>query len=101
LMPGRFAIPAAQLVYSLPLSASFFSREGTHELRPTARSSSLSSHRPRDDPRTTAVQGNLRVAAKLDTVAHASAIRCSPAPRFRHRNVKLFQGRLLDPGERS
>ena len=33
LMPGRFAIPPAQLVYSLPLSASFFSREETHELR--------------------------------------------------------------------
>ena len=32
LMPGRFAIPPAQLVYSLPLSASFFSREETHEL---------------------------------------------------------------------
>ena len=32
-MPGRFAIPPAQLVYSLPLSASFFSREETHELR--------------------------------------------------------------------
>ncbi len=33
LMPGRFAIPPAQLVYSLPLSASFFSREETHELQ--------------------------------------------------------------------
>ena len=32
LMPGRFASPPAQLVYSLPLSASFFSREETHEL---------------------------------------------------------------------
>ncbi len=33
LMAGRFAIPPAQLVYSLPLSASFFSREETHELQ--------------------------------------------------------------------
>ena len=33
LMPGRFAIPPAQLVYSLPLSSSFFSREETHELQ--------------------------------------------------------------------
>jgi hypothetical protein len=33
LMPGRVAIPPAQLVYSLPLSASFFSREETHELQ--------------------------------------------------------------------
>ncbi len=32
LMSGRFSIPPAQLVYSLPLSASFFSREETHEL---------------------------------------------------------------------
>ena len=33
LMPGRLAIPPAQLVYSLPLSSSFFSREETHELQ--------------------------------------------------------------------
>src|SRR6185312_14425491 len=32
LLAGRFSIPPAQLVYSLPLSASFFSREETHEL---------------------------------------------------------------------
>ena len=32
LVPGRVAIPPAQLVYSLPLSASFFSREESHEL---------------------------------------------------------------------
>ena len=33
LLPGRFVIPPAQLVYSLPLSSSFFSREESHELR--------------------------------------------------------------------
>jgi hypothetical protein len=33
LVPGRFVIPPAQLVYALPLSASFFSREESHELQ--------------------------------------------------------------------
>src|SRR5262249_34271026 len=33
LVAGRFVIPPAQLVYSLPLSASFFSREESHELQ--------------------------------------------------------------------
>jgi tetratricopeptide (TPR) repeat protein len=33
LVAGRFVIPPAQLVYSLPLSASFFSREETHDLQ--------------------------------------------------------------------
>ncbi|HEY7235412.1 MAG TPA: BatD family protein [Gemmatimonadaceae bacterium] len=32
LLPGRFVIAPAQLVYSLPLSSSFFSREESHEL---------------------------------------------------------------------
>jgi hypothetical protein len=32
LVPGRFVIAPAQLVYSLPLSSSFFSREESHEL---------------------------------------------------------------------
>jgi hypothetical protein len=69
LMAGRFAIPPAQLVYSLPLSASFFSREETHELQtdstviiavePPLRG------RPSDYG---GAVGNLRVAAKLDTI---------------------------------
>ena len=33
LAPGRHVIPEARLVYSLPLSSSFFSREETHTLR--------------------------------------------------------------------
>ena len=68
LLAGRFSIPPAQLVYSLPLSASFFSREETHELEtdstvlvavepPTA-------GRPLDY---VGAVGNLRVAARLDT----------------------------------
>jgi tetratricopeptide (TPR) repeat protein len=69
LMAGRFAIPPALLSYSLPLSASFFSREETHELQtdstviiavePPLRG------RPSDYG---GAVGNLRVAAKLDTV---------------------------------
>ena len=70
LMPGRFSIPPAQLVYSLPLSASFFSREETHELQtdstiivaiepPTAA-------RPSDY---SGAVGDIRLAAKLDTNA--------------------------------
>jgi hypothetical protein len=33
LTPGRYEIPPARLNYSLPLSASFFSREESHQLR--------------------------------------------------------------------
>ena len=33
LTSGRYEIPAARLNYSLPLSASFFSREESHQLR--------------------------------------------------------------------
>lgn len=69
LMPGRFSIPPAQLVYSLPLSASFFSREESHELQTdstvvVAVEPPLQG-RPADYG---GAVGNLRVAAKLDTV---------------------------------
>jgi hypothetical protein len=68
LMPGRFAIPPAQLVYSLPLSASFFSREETHELQTDSTIivavEPPTSGRPADYG---GAVGNLRVAAKLDT----------------------------------
>ena len=68
LMPGRFAIPPAQLVYSLPLSASFFSREETHEMQTDSTIivavEPPTSGRPADYG---GAVGNLRVAAKLDT----------------------------------
>ena len=68
LMPGRFAIPPAQLVYSLPLSASFFSREETHELQTDSTIivavEPPAAGRPADYG---GAVGNLRVAAKLDT----------------------------------
>lgn len=68
LMPGRFAIPPAQLVYSLPLSSSFFSREETHELQTD--STVIIAVEPPVDGRPAdygGAVGNLRVAAKLDT----------------------------------
>ena len=70
LMPGRFAIPPAQLVYSLPLSASFFSREETHELETDSTVivaiDPPTQGRPADFG---GAVGNLRLAARLDTVA--------------------------------
>jgi SH3 domain-containing protein len=70
LMPGRFPIPPAQLVYSLPLSASFFSREETHELQTDSTViiavEPPSQGRPADYG---GAVGDLRVAAKLDTAA--------------------------------
>jgi hypothetical protein len=69
LMPGRFAIPPAQLVYSLPLSSSFFAREETHELQTDSTVivavEPPSTGRPSDYG---GAVGNLHVAAKLDTV---------------------------------
>jgi hypothetical protein len=69
LMPGRFAIPPAQLVYSLPLSASFFSREETHELQTDSTVivavEPPSAGRPLDYG---GAVGNLRLAAKVDTI---------------------------------
>jgi hypothetical protein len=69
LMPGRFSIPPAQLVYSLPLSASFFSREETHELQTD--STVIVAVEPPAQGRPAnfgGAVGNLRVAAKLDTM---------------------------------
>jgi tetratricopeptide (TPR) repeat protein len=68
LLPGRFSIPPAQLVYSLPLSASFFSREESHELQTdstvvVAIEPPLAA-RPADYA---GAVGNLRVSARVDT----------------------------------
>lgn len=67
LMPGRFAIPPAQLVYSLPLSASFFAREETHELQTDSTVivaiDPPANGRPADYG---GAVGNLRVAARID-----------------------------------
>jgi len=68
LMPGRFAIPPAQLVYSLPLSASFFSREETHELETD--STVIVAVAPPVASRPMqygGAVGKLRITAKLDT----------------------------------
>ncbi|MEO7083357.1 MAG: hypothetical protein ABI442_09265 [Gemmatimonadaceae bacterium] len=70
LMPGRFSIPPAQLVYALPLSSSFFSREESHELQTDSTVivavDPPSVGRPADYG---GAVGSLRVAAKLDTNA--------------------------------
>ncbi|HEY4132110.1 MAG TPA: hypothetical protein VGM50_15970 [Gemmatimonadaceae bacterium] len=69
LMAGRFAIPPAQLVYALPLSASFFSREETHELQTD--STVIIAVEPPQTGRPGdfgGAVGHLHVAAKLDTV---------------------------------
>jgi hypothetical protein len=68
LMPGRFAIPPAQLVYSLPLSSSFFSREESHELQTDTTVifavEPPMAGRPSDYG---GAVGNLHVNARLDT----------------------------------
>jgi hypothetical protein len=70
LMPGRFAIPPAQLVYSLPLSASFFSREESHELQTDSTVIVAVDPPTRGRPSDYGgAVGELRVAAKLDTTA--------------------------------
>jgi hypothetical protein len=68
LMPGRFAIPPAQLVYSLPLSSSFFSREETHELQ-TDSTIIVAVEPPLAGrpPEFGGAVGRMRVSAKLDT----------------------------------
>ncbi len=70
LMPGRFSIPPAQLVYALPLSAGFFSREETHELQ-TDSTVIVAVEPPTTGrpPEFGGAVGNLRVAASLDTNA--------------------------------
>jgi hypothetical protein len=92
LMPGRFAIPPAQLVYSLPLSASFFSREETHDLE-TDSTVIVAVEPPLQGrpPEFGGAVGSLRVAAKIDTAGSRVGdpllltVRVSGAG-----NVKLF-----------
>ena len=68
LMAGRFAIPPAQLVYALPLSASFFSREETHELQTDSTVFVAIDPPAQGRPANFGgAVGNLTVAARLDT----------------------------------
>ncbi|MFN2563863.1 MAG: BatD family protein, partial [Gemmatimonadaceae bacterium] len=92
LMAGRFVVPPAQLVYSLALTPTFFSREETHELRtdsavivavepPTA-------FRPTDF---TGAVGALRVVARVDTAAARVGDPLTLSVRVEGTgNVKLF-----------
>ena len=68
LVPGRFVIAPAQLVYSLPLSSSFFSREESHEL--VTDSTFLVAIDPPSAGRPseyTGAVGDLSIASRLDT----------------------------------
>lgn len=70
LAAGRYSVPSAQLVYSLPLSTSFFSREETHTL--VAESLTVIARAPpllgRPSDFVGAV-GDVTIAARLDSVA--------------------------------
>jgi oxygen tolerance protein BatD len=68
LVPGRFVIAPAQLVYSLPLTSSFFSREESHEL--VTDSTILVAVEPPNAGRPgeyTGAVGDLAIASRLDT----------------------------------
>ncbi len=98
LVPGRFVIAPAQLVYSLPLSSSFFSREESHEL--VTDSTILVAIEPPSAGRPneyTGAVGDLAIASKLDA-RHGRVgdpmlltVRLSGAG-----NVKLFPAPKLD-----
>jgi len=89
---GRFSIPSAQLVYSLPLSASFFSREETHTL--VAESLSVVARAPPAMGRPAdyvGAVGDVTIAARIDSAAarvgDPMLLTLSVAGRG---NVKLF-----------
>ena len=68
LVAGRFVIAPAQLVYSLPLSSSFFSREESHEL--VTDSTILVAVEPPPagrPPEYVGAVGDLAIAARLDS----------------------------------
>jgi hypothetical protein len=91
-MAGRFVVPPAQLVYSLALTPSFFSREESHELRTdsaviVAIDPPLA-FRPADF---TGAVGALRVVARVDTAAGRVGDPLTLSVRVEGTgNVKLF-----------
>ena len=98
LVPGRFVIAPAQLVYSLPLSSSFFSREESHEL--VTDSTILVAIEPPSAGRPseyTGAVGDLAIVSKLDSPRGRVGdpmlltVRLSGAG-----NVKLFPAPKLD-----
>jgi hypothetical protein len=92
LMAGRFVVPPAQLVYSLALTPSFFSREESHELRTdsaviVAVDPPLA-FRPADF---TGAVGALRVVARVDTAGGRIGDPLTLSVRVEGTgNVKLF-----------
>jgi hypothetical protein len=98
LTPGRFAIPPARLVYAMPLSYSFFSREESYEVR--SDSVVVVALEP---PRATrpadwaGAVGTLRVSARVDTAAARVGDPVLLTMRISGRgNVKLFPRPRLD-----
>jgi tetratricopeptide (TPR) repeat protein len=98
LAAGRYAIAPARLVYAMPLSYSFFSREESFELRSDSTViiaiEPPAAGRPADYM---GAVGSLRAEARLDT----SAVRAGDAMHLTVRifgagNVKLFPRPLLD-----
>jgi hypothetical protein len=92
LAAGHYVVPSAQLVYSLPLSTSFFSREETHTL--VAESLAVVARAPPTVGRPAdynGAVGDVTIAAHLDSVAarvgDAMVLTLSVAGRG---NVKLF-----------
>ena len=68
LMPGRHVIPPAQLVYTLPRSHSFFSREESHELRTDSVTVVAVEPPVADRPADfTGAVGSFTVSARVDT----------------------------------
>lgn len=92
LMSGRFVVPPAQLVYSLALTPSFFSREESHELRTdsaviVAIDPPLA-FRPADF---SGAVGALRVVSRVDTTAGRVGDPLTLSVRVEGTgNVKLF-----------
>lgn len=98
LVPGRFVIAPAQLVYSLRLSSSFFSREESHEL--VTDSTILVAVNPPNagrPPEYTGAVGDLAIDAHLDT--HRGRVGDPMTLTVRltgSGNVKLFPPPRLD-----
>lgn len=110
LLPGRFVIPPAQLVYSLPVSSSFFSREESRELQTDSAVivaiAPPAAGRPADYA---GAVGSLRLSAHLDTtlgrvgspmtltvrVAGTGNVRLFPRP-----DVRVPWGSLVKGDER-
>jgi hypothetical protein len=98
LQAGRFVIPPAQLVYALPTSSGFFSREESHEL-PTDSAVVIAidaptTGRPADYQ---GAVGNVRLTARVDTARGRVGVPVLLTVRVSGTgNVKLFPRPVVD-----